>query len=178
MQAILQTVAYADVFDSWLTSAEIYHYLVGVTATLEAVRDGLREDPLLSTYLVQEGGYYVLPGREHLIALRRGRSQQAHRLWPRALTYGRWISRLPFVRMVAVTGTLSVDNVEQQADLDYLVVTAPGRLWLCRGMAMLLVRIAGLRGDVVCPNSFISDAPWYSLNATCTLPMSWCRWFP
>ena len=157
VQAILQTVAYADVFDYPLTLAEIYHYLVGVSASLEAVQDALQANTLLSTYLVQEGGYYVLPGREHLIPLRQGRSQQAHRLWPRALTYARWISRLPFVRMVAVTGTLSVDNVEQQADLDYLVVTAPGRLWLCRGMAMLLVRFAGLRGDVVCPNYFISE---------------------
>ena len=80
VQAILQTVAYADVFDYPLTQAEIYHYLVGVSASLEAVQDALLTDPLLSTYLLQVDGYYVLPGREHLIPLRQGRSLQARRL--------------------------------------------------------------------------------------------------
>jgi hypothetical protein len=48
-----------------------------------------------------------------------------------------------------------MDN-ESGRDLDFLVVTLPGRLWLCRGMAMLLVRLARRLGDELCPNYFIT----------------------
>jgi hypothetical protein len=59
--------------------------------------------------------------------------------------------------MVAVTGALAVDNVEPGADIDYLVITEPGRLWVCRMLAIALVRVAKLRGDIICPNYFLAD---------------------
>jgi hypothetical protein len=57
--------------------------------------------------------------------------------------------------MVAVTGALAMDNAEDGDDLDYLVVTEPGRLWLCRALIILLVRRAKGRASL-CPNYFIT----------------------
>ena len=56
-----------------------------------------------------------------------------------AVRYGLTIARLPFVRMVAVPGALTMDNVEPGDDVDYLIVTAPDRLWLCRAVVIELV---------------------------------------
>ena len=37
------------------------------------------------------------------------------------------------------------------------MVTAPRRLWLCRGLAVLLVRWAAVRGERLCPNYFLDE---------------------
>ena len=80
-------------------------------------------------------------------------------LWSSALDYGAWLARLPFVRMVALTGALAVRNAsDDDDDLDYVLVTAPGRVWLARAFAILLVRLAKRRGVVVCPNYVLAES--------------------
>ncbi|HWQ12071.1 MAG TPA: hypothetical protein VNL77_04690 [Roseiflexaceae bacterium] len=155
-RAVVATVAYADVFDFPLTLAELHRYLIGTAASLAEVRALLDEAPEARGCLTQRDGFVLLRGREAIVATRRRRAAVAQRLWPRALRYGRAIAALPFVRMVALTGALAVDNVEDGADIDYLVVTEPGRLWLCRLLAIALVRAVALRGDVICPNYFLA----------------------
>jgi hypothetical protein len=156
-QAILRTIAYSDVFDHPLTAVEIQRYLIAMPAGLEAVRRTLAEVLLPGGWLAVQDCYYTLPGREGTLAVRRQRRQVSAELWPRAERYGRWIGRLPDVRMVAVTGSLAMDSADGQADLDYLVVTQPGRLWVTRAMVILLVRAARQRGDTLCPNYFLSE---------------------
>jgi hypothetical protein len=36
----------------------------------------------------------------------------ASRMWPQAARYAQAIARLPFVRLVALTGALTMDNVD------------------------------------------------------------------
>jgi len=155
--AVLQAVAYADVFDYPLTAEEVHRYLVRVPVPPAAVYAVLRDGRLVPQRLVQHQGYFTLPGRQDLVETRRRRAEVAASLWPRAVSYGQAMAGLPFVRMVAVTGALAMDNVESDADLDYLVVTEPGRLWLCRALVIVLVRLAARRGDVICPNYFLSE---------------------
>lgn len=150
-RAILHTASYADIFDYPLTLPQIHRYLTGLSAPLEAVEQAL---PGL---LQPCGAYYSLPGREALAATRQRREQTAAKLWPLAVRFGLWIACLPFVRMVAVTGSLAMDNVESDADLDYLIVAAPGRLWLCRAFTLLLGRLAALWGVRLCPNYLVSQ---------------------
>jgi len=156
-RSIIKTMAYADIFDYPLTLDEIHRYLVEEPATLVEVHEVLSAGSLVPGTIVEKDGYYAFPGREEIIETRITRSKIALDLWPAAIKYSELISRLPFVRMVAVTGSLAVDN-ENSNDIDYLIVTKPGRLWICRGLVILVVRWAQLLdGIVVCPNYLISE---------------------
>jgi hypothetical protein len=59
--------------------------------------------------------------------------------------------------MVALTGSSAMQNGDDAADLDFLLVTAPGRLWLARAFAILVGRWTALRGHILCPNVIISE---------------------
>jgi hypothetical protein len=65
---------------------------------------------------------------------------------------------MPFVRMVAVTGALSMNNVGKVPDIDLLVVAQDGRVWTCRRALIGCVRLARLMGDDLCPNYIVSES--------------------
>ena len=155
-QAIIKAIAYSDIFDYPLTTAEIHRYLEK-PASLEWVTSRLQNGTITALKISQVGPYYSLSGRENLVSKRLERAKRAEQLWPHAIRYAKWIYYLPFVRMVAVTGALSVDNADYHTDIDYFIVTEPGRLWLCRASIILLVHLASRQGVRLCPNYLISD---------------------
>lgn len=158
--AVWRTIVYADVFDYPLTLAEIHFFLEGVAAPPVAVEQVLQNGRLLPDHLAHHPPYYTLPGREAIRQTRRRREALSQALWPVAVRYGRLIASLPFVRLVAVTGSLAVNNVDERlgADIDYLVVTQNGRVWLSRAFIITIVRLAAWRGYTLCPNYILAES--------------------
>jgi hypothetical protein len=155
-EALRWTVLYADIFDFPLTRDELFAFLVafnGSRLEVDAAVDRALSD---GQGLETDGHFVYLRGRAETVACRLRRSRAAHSLWRFARFYARLIWALPFVRMVAVTGALAMDNVEPDADIDFLVVTEPGRLWMTRGMIVLLCKLARIPGHTLCPNYLIS----------------------
>ena len=150
--SIFNTLAYADVFDYPLTADEVYRYLGVANASLEEITRKLTDTALFSNV----ENYYTLHGRQEIVKTRKQRAEVASRLWPKAARYGRMIASLPFVRMVAVTGSLAMDNTDEGKDIDYMIVTAPGHLWTCRAFSLLVARFARLEGVELCPNYLIT----------------------
>ncbi len=152
--AILRTLLYGDVFQFPMTPAEIHRYLIADTpASLPDIQQTLMTSEVLRPLLVCADDYIALREHAHYIDLRRKREVHSQTLWAEALRYGRWLSWLPFVQMVALTGSLCMRNpASENDDLDYLLVTTPGRVWLARLLAVVLVRLVRLRGRELCPN--------------------------
>lgn len=151
----LEAIAYGDLFDYPFSAGEVHRYLPGERTSLDAVRQAI-SDASHDGCLSEVRGFVTLRDREALVDVRQHRAGVAARLWPFAERYGRAIARLPFVRMVAVTGALAIDNVDEEADIDFLVVTEPDRLWLCRALVIAIVRQAARQGVQLCPNYFLS----------------------
>ncbi|RPJ22630.1 MAG: hypothetical protein EHM33_23020 [Chloroflexi bacterium] len=152
LRSVFHTLAYADVFDYPLTAPEVYRYLTSIQASVEEVNQVLADETLFSR--VDE--YFTLRGREQIVETRKRRTEIAHRMWTKAARYGRIIARLPFVRMVAVTGSLAMNNTDEGKDVDYMIVTAPDRLWTCRALVLLVARFAKLEGVNLCPNYLVT----------------------
>jgi hypothetical protein len=155
--AVLRTVAYADVFDFARRIDEIHRDLIGVAASRADVERTLAGDKRLRGRVEQHDGHVVLAGRGGLLDRRRERAARTAALWPLAVAHGRTIGSLPFVRMVAVTGAVAVGNPEDDADIDYFVVTDSGRVWTARALTIGVVRTARRSGVELCPNYLISE---------------------
>ncbi len=152
LRSIFHTLAYADVFDYPLTAHEVYRYLTLINASFEEIIQALSEETLFS----RTDEYFTLRGREAIIETRKRRAEIAARLWHKAARYGRMIAALSFVRMVAVTGSLAMNNTDEDKDIDYMIVTAPNHLWTCRALSLVLARFAKLEGVNLCPNYLVT----------------------
>ncbi len=152
-QAVLETLAYSDVFDYPLTFDELHRYLTASAppANLAAC---LSELSLVAT----ENGFYFLADRRETVRTRMNREQTSRVAFQRACRYGAILGSLPFVRMVTLTGSLAMLNLNHDADLDYMLVTQPGRLWLARAFAVLFGRVMRIFGDRICVNLLISES--------------------
>lgn len=152
--AILRTVIYADLFSFPLNRCELHHYLIADQPhSLAEIEQALNNSAFLKQVLEFPQEYIICAGRHEIIAIRAAHESASKKLWSPALRCGEWLARLPFVRMVALTGALAVRNAsDNDDDLDYVLVTATRRVWLARAFAILLVRLGKTRGVVICPN--------------------------
>jgi len=153
--AVDATVAYADIFDFALTESEIHRDLVGMFATPAEVAGAIRNS-VRTGVLAREHEYLTFAGREDLWERRISQADDNRRLWPRARAIGAVFAILPFVRLVGVTGSLAANNPASDADIDYLLIASPGRLWFVRALAVGVVRMARQAGIKICPNYLLT----------------------
>ena len=158
--AIVLTVAYADIFDAPISASAIHQFLIGQKMSFAAV-DAILSNGIAPQRLHRTKQIFTLPQREHLISAQAERAARAAQLWPIARKYGRWIGKLPFVRMVAVTGSLAVNNPKADADIDYLIIVANGRLWLTRLLIVALTKWVERSGITLCPNFLLTERALY-----------------
>jgi len=184
-QAILATLIYADLFDHALTRDELHRYLIGQAVSAAPLVAMLDSDAELRFHIAQTEGRFHLSRRPHLADIRRERTAASAELWPVARRYGGLIARLPFVRLVGVTGALAMNNARPDDDIDLFILAQPGRLWLCRLLVLGVVKLAARRGYVLCPNFLLStDHLWLSERNLFTahevvqmVPLERNRWY-
>lgn len=153
-RAILEALAYSDIFDYPLRFDELHRYLP-IRAEADELKTALTS---FNEPIKFRDGFYFLSGRDEIVDLRKEREARSKKMLPVALRYGRILGSLPFVRMVALTGSLAVLNISKNADFDYMLVAAKGRVWTARAFALLFNRMVRLFGHTICPNLIVSES--------------------
>ncbi len=107
-------------------------------------------------------GYYALPGKQELCVARMlgyGASIVREQRIRRTL----WVLNfLPFVRGVALAGSQALGLPRKESDIDLLIITEPGWLWLPRTIVTAYFQLLGIRrhgaqvANRVCLNHYIA----------------------
>lgn len=139
--AILRTLLYYDIWHFPLTLEELYAFLPLEVNTLEDFRSFLEErgpGPMVGE---RKGYYFVRANGESVVSLRKRRERHARFLWRMARVSTHILKRCPFVRAVFVSGELSKNATQKKSDVDFVIVTVPGRLWIARTLIILFKKI-------------------------------------
>lgn len=154
---ILDTLLYFDLFRYPLTLPEIVRFLRIRVTDLTVVKQAI--DELNGQMLVFDfGGYYSLQNDHQLIVRRKKGNSAALQIQAKAEKMSALIHRFPFVRSVNISGSLSKGYFDETTDIDFFIITAPGRLWLCRTMLALYKKVFLLNSrKYFCINYFISS---------------------
>ena len=152
---VLRTLAYFDVFHHPLTVQELQRFGTGGWVEANQLSEALLELERMGP-VRQHRGYWGLGEIEQAVEQRILAENRAQARMPRALRMSRAIARFPFVRAVFISGSLSKGCLAADGDIDYFVITTPGRLWVARTLLILYKKffLLNSRKDF-CVNYFI-----------------------
>ena len=157
-QSVLLTVLYADLFDYPLTIHELYDRLIDTAPSRAEFCQAV--DNLTGIALERSPGFVTWTGRRELIGRRRRREERSEGHWRDARRYAAWLRLIPFVRMVAVSGSLALDNNSSDGDIDLFCIVERRRLWLVRIVLVVLSRLTRLLPNLfpryLCPNYLLT----------------------
>ncbi|MCU0369913.1 MAG: hypothetical protein MUC31_00720 [Bacteroidales bacterium] len=148
---------YFGIFRHPLTLEEI-HLFNPVRSTQEKVLAAL--DELLAESIIFHSDTFYMPVKnEEWVHGRRKANAAALKLLARSGRYASVISACPFVRGIAISGSLSKFSVSDQPDIDYFIITASDRLWIARTLLHLFKKLTFLTGHqhFFCMNYFIDE---------------------
>lgn len=154
--AVLRSVTYAALFDYPLSLPQLHASLVEVRADEESVAAWWRNSALLQATIDHRDGLYFPIGRHDLIQTRASREVLSRALLDRDRRIISFVGSMPFVRMVALSGSLAHLNAEDSADLDLFVITAPRRVWAVTLCVLIVAKGLGWRRRL-CLNYVISE---------------------
>ncbi len=154
---ILATLAYFDIFSYPLTRAEIYLFL-GKKYNYDDFDDAV--SCLLIEGAIHQFDRFFTLKNDHQLAVRRVEgNSKAEELIRKAKRVGNILIRFPYVRGVAISGSLSKNFADEYSDIDLFIITAKNRLWVARTLMHCLKKLTFLvnREHYFCMNYYIDE---------------------
>ena len=154
---ILATLAYFDIFNYPLTSGEIYLFLKN--------RYKLGEFDLAINFLLNSRSiylfdkFYSLKNDYYLTTRRYAGNKKAAELIKIAGKISNMLIKFPYVRGIAISGSLSKNFADENSDIDLFIITAPNRLWIARTLMHAFKKLTFLvnKQDYFCMNYYIDE---------------------
>jgi predicted nucleotidyltransferase len=129
------SVYYHDIFDFPLTFADLIKWNASENFHVN----------IQKVSVTGLNGYYFLKGRNRLIYKRILRARISAQKMEIAKKAASVLSFVPGIKMVAVTGSLAMENSKEESDIDLMIITKNNRLWISRALTYLVMRLFNLR---------------------------------
>ena len=154
---ILATLAYFDLFNYPLTMEEVFLYLPAKSDYNEfgyAIR-GL----VIDRMIYQFDKFYTLKNDYFLVDSRLKGNVKAAELISIAKRVSKLMIRFPYVRGIAISGSLSKNFADEKSDIDLFIITAKNRLWIARTLMHCFKKLTFLvnKQHYFCMNYYIDE---------------------
>jgi hypothetical protein len=149
-------IGYSDVFAHPVRKEEIALFM-DMSVTDDELTDILEQLVKKKIAGCINGYYFIGDGKEK-IKQRLDKEKRFLKNRKVIVTIGKLISRFPYVKSVSVSGSCSKGLLERDGDVDFFVITAPGKLWLCRTLLIMFKKIFLLNSKkYFCVNYLIDE---------------------
>ena len=138
-KSIIKTLLYFDIFNHPLHEDELYEFL-GYQCDRDEFRSALNF--LVKDQVIIRDLDFIFMPKDNFPTQERinklNRSLRYHKI-------ARFVSSIifthPFVRGVFVSGSLSKKSISKKDDIDFFLITEPGRLWVARAFLTLFKKV-------------------------------------
>lgn len=156
--SIVNVLAYFHIFNYPITKDEILAYLnrqVSEKAFQETLAWLVEKE-----IIYRRDEFYSLSNNFFWVHRRRLGNERAKSQMRIAQKAAAFLSVFPFVRAVAVSGSLSKGYAEEKSDIDFFIIAAANRLWIARTMMHLFKKSTFLFGRQhwFCMNYYVDEA--------------------
>ncbi|MCW3090208.1 MAG: hypothetical protein JWP81_1277 [Ferruginibacter sp.] len=156
-QNILNTITYFDIFHYPVTSEEIQSFLA--CEIQPAKLNTCLQSLLTETIIFKLGNFYSLRNDPALATRRSNGNRMALMEMKHARTAAAILSRFPYVKGLAISGSLSKNFADDTTDIDFFIITEANRLWIARTLLQLFYKLAYIAGKRrwFCLNYYIDE---------------------
>ncbi len=153
--ACLQCLTYFGIFSYPLNADEI-HRFAPFKATQQQVQSALNQLVERGTIFKYQEFYLTENNPAHVLDRIRGNTR-ALELLESSRRYVKIIAAFPFVKSIAISGSLSKFYSGKKEDIDYFIITDANRLWIARTLLHLFKKLTFIAGHqhFFCMNYFI-----------------------
>lgn len=162
-QNVLQTLIYGDIFDYPLSRGQLWQFLIAekkiTKQSFEQAVDSV------SNPLEVKNEWFYLAGRASILKKRLHREKISQVKFRIAKRVSRFLSFVPTVYLVGVSGALAVKNADEDDDIDLFIIAQKNTMWTTRLISLLILEMLGLRRkrkeknakDKVCLNMIVDE---------------------
>lgn len=156
-QNILKTLGYFDLFMYPLTDEEIYLFNPLVTNKVLVYKE--LEMLVREKTIFKIDDFYSLHNDYFLAERRRNGNLLAAEQIKTARRVAKFLYRFPYVKAIAVSGSLSKNFATDKTDIDFFIITAANRLWIARTCMHLYKKITFITGrqNWYCMNYYVDE---------------------
>lgn len=127
------SVIYHDIFNYPLSQDDLVKWRVGKTM------------PFKKKEITFKKKYFLVKGREEIIAKRISREKASSYKIKIAKKASMFLSYIPSVKFVGITGALAMKNADKHGDIDLFIITKSGQLWLTRLISYVVLFVGGFK---------------------------------